>query len=230
MAKKSLEKFIEETKGTQVDVPWESDGHLKGQCVSLIQQYLVQCLEQPAKARGNAKDWVQTYVNEGLGHTVADQKTGDLIVFPNEADGYGHIAIYVDGKLYDQNNARHDNGCAGIGEVFSWDFVTLRPNTEVIVNEPRQEKSVDELAQEVIAGKYGNGQERKDALGNRYEEVQARVNFILEGQTINNEVNIDEIAYYVIRGDYGNGEERKQRLEAAGYDYNTIQNRVNELR
>ena len=227
MAKKSLEKFIEETKGKRVATPW---GTQEGQCVSLVQCYISECLEQPAKARGNAKDWVQTYVNEGLGHTVADQKTGDLIVFPNEADGYGHIAIYVDGKLYDQNNARHDNGCAGIGEVFSWDFVTLRPNTEVIVNEPRQEKSVDELAQEVIAGKYGNGQERKDALGNRYEEVQARVNFILEGQTINNEVNIDEIAYYVIRGDYGNGEERKQRLEAAGYDYNTIQNRVNELR
>lgn len=137
MAKKSLEKFIEETKGTQVDVPWESDGHLKGQCVSLIQQYLVQCLEQPAKARGNAKDWIKTYVEEGLGYTVSDQKTGDLIVFPNEADGYGHIAIYVDGKLYDQNDFRHDNGNAGYGEVFNWDFVTLRPNTEVIVNEPK---------------------------------------------------------------------------------------------
>ena len=140
MAKKSLEKFIEETKGTQVDVPWESDGHLKGQCVSLIQQYLVQCLEQPAKARGNAADWVKTYVEEGLGHTVADQKTGDLIVFPHESEPYGHIAIWVDGKLYDQNDFRHDNGNAGYGEVFNWDFVTLRPNTEVIVNEPKKEK------------------------------------------------------------------------------------------
>lgn len=134
--RKSLEKFIEETKGTRVDVPWASDGHLKGQCVSLIQQYISQCLEQPAKARGNAKDWIQSYVNEGLGHTVSDQRTGDIIVFPNEADGYGHIAIYADGKLYDQNNLRHDNGCAGYVDIFSWDFVTLRPNTDVIVSEP----------------------------------------------------------------------------------------------
>ena len=136
--KKSLEKFIEETKGTQVDVPWVTEpSRLKGQCVSLIQQYISQCLEQPAKARGNAKDWIQSYVNEGLGYTVADQKTGDLIVFPNEADGYGHIAIYVDGKLYDQNNLRHDNGFAGFGDIFSYDFVTLRPNAELIINDPK---------------------------------------------------------------------------------------------
>lgn len=136
--KKSLEKFIEETKGTKVDIPWaESETELKGQCVSLVQAYIQECLEQPAKARGNAVDWIQTYVAEGLGYTVSDQKTGDLIVFPNEANGYGHIAIYVDGKLYDQNNLRHDNGLAGFGEIFDWNFVTLRPNTEIIINEPK---------------------------------------------------------------------------------------------
>lgn len=138
MTKISLEKFINNTKGTQVDVPWVKEpSKLKGQCVSLIQAYIEQCLEQPAKARGNAKDWIQSYVNEGLGYTVADQKTGDIIVFPNEADGLGHIAIYVDGKLYDQNNYSHDNGLAGFGNIFSWDFVTLRPNAELIVKEPK---------------------------------------------------------------------------------------------
>lgn len=126
--KKSLNEFIEETKGTQVDVPWKSKNNLKGECVSLIQQYISQCLDQPAKARGHAIDWIQSYVNEGLGHTVSDQRTGDIIVFPKESEGKGHIAIYVDGKLYDQNNLRHDNGLAGFGEIFSWDFVTLRPN------------------------------------------------------------------------------------------------------
>lgn len=40
-------------------------------------------------------------------------------------------------------------------------------------------KSIEELAKEVIAGKYGNGQERKDKLGNIYEQVQARVNKLL---------------------------------------------------
>ena len=41
------------------------------------------------------------------------------------------------------------------------------------------EKSVEELANEVIQGLWGNGQERKDRLGDRYSEVQARVNEIL---------------------------------------------------
>ena len=41
------------------------------------------------------------------------------------------------------------------------------------------EKSIEELAREVIEGKYGNGQERKDRLGDRYSEVQSRVNEIL---------------------------------------------------
>lgn len=142
MCKKSLEKFIEETKGTSVDVPWESDGHLKGECVSLVQCYISECLEQPAEPRGNAADWIVTYTVEGLGKTVSDQKTGDLIVFPNEANGLGHIAIYVDGKLYDQNNLRHDNGLAGFGEIFSWDFVTLRPNTTVIIKEIEIEQTL----------------------------------------------------------------------------------------
>lgn len=148
MSKISLEKFIENTKGTQVDVPWESDGHLKGQCVSLIQQYLVQCLEQPAQARGNAKDWIQSYVNEGLGYTVSDQRKGDILVFPNEADGYGHIAICIDqNTLYDQNNLRHDNRLAGYGQIFNTDYVTLRPYAE-LVEEP---KSV-ETPQEPVVG------------------------------------------------------------------------------
>ncbi len=41
------------------------------------------------------------------------------------------------------------------------------------------EKSAEELANEVIQGLWGNGQERKDRLGDRYSEVQARVNEIL---------------------------------------------------
>lgn len=38
---------------------------------------------------------------------------------------------------------------------------------------------VDDLARRVIAGEFGNGTARKAALGDRYAEVQARVNEIL---------------------------------------------------
>ena len=39
----------------------------------------------------------------------------------------------------------------------------------------------------------------------------------------------DELAKEVIKGLWGNGTDRKNRLTAAGYDYRTIQNRVNEM-
>lgn len=41
--------------------------------------------------------------------------------------------------------------------------------------------------------------------------------------------SVDELAQEVIRGDWGNGQERKDRLTAAGYDYNAVQARVNEI-
>lgn len=44
-----------------------------------------------------------------------------------------------------------------------------------------------------------------------------------------NTKSVDELAREVIRGEWGNGEERKRRLTEAGYDYKTVQARVNEL-
>lgn len=41
--------------------------------------------------------------------------------------------------------------------------------------------------------------------------------------------SVDEIAKEVINGQWGNGTERKQRLEAAGYNYNEVQAKVNQL-
>jgi len=40
---------------------------------------------------------------------------------------------------------------------------------------------------------------------------------------------IDELANEVIQGLWGNGEDRYNRLTEAGYDYNAVQNRVNEI-
>jgi hypothetical protein len=41
--------------------------------------------------------------------------------------------------------------------------------------------TIDELAQAVIAGRYGTGEARKAALGDKYDAVQARVNELLLG-------------------------------------------------
>jgi hypothetical protein len=90
---------------------------------------------------------------------------------------------------------------------------------------------IDVMAREVIAGKYGNGQERKDRLGDLYSRVQSRVNEILNGNVKAPEpakpaVDIDALAKAVIRGDYGNGQDRKNRL---GDLYDKVQARVNEM-
>lgn len=96
-----------------------------------------------------------------------------------------------------------------------------------------QTVDIDALARDVIAGKYGNGDARKKALGSNYGAVQKRVNEILSGKTSSssssNKKSVDTLAREVIAGKWGNGATRKQKLEAAGYDYNAVQKRVNEL-
>ena len=90
-------------------------------------------------------------------------------------------------------------------------------------SEPIKEKTTEELAREVIEGKYGNGEDRKNALGDRYAEVQARVNEIL-APTPKPSVDILDLVRRTIRGDFGNGEERKSAL---GSNYDEVQRQVN---
>ena len=97
-----------------------------------------------------------------------------------------------------------------------------------------EDKTVEELANEVINGLWGNGEDRKNRLTNagyNYNEVQNMVNAILGGTPIINPQlkSIDEIAKEVIRGEWGNNPERKERLEEAGYNYNEVQSKVNSM-
>lgn len=94
--------------------------------------------------------------------------------------------------------------------------------------EPQRQpsKSVEQLADEVIAGAWGDGSERKERLsaaGYDYTAVQNAVNAKLTPAKKSNE----EIAQEVIAGQWGNGQDRVNRLNAAGYDANAIQAIVN---
>lgn len=89
-------------------------------------------------------------------------------------------------------------------------------------------KSEDEIANEVIDGLWGNGDDRVKRLadaGYNYISIQARVNKLLATPKKSN----SQVAQDVINGKYGDGEDRKKRLEAEGYDYNTIQKIVNSM-
>ena len=116
------------------------------------------------------------------------------------------------------------------------------------------------IAQKVIEGEFGNGEERVKRLteaGYNASEVQEEVNRMMleEGGESNEDTkiettkqnsdcrilcgigesqlyrdnDIETIAAEVIQGDWGNGEERRKRLEQAGYDYDVVQAKVNEL-
>lgn len=104
---------------------------------------------------------------------------------------------------------------------------------ELYPNKSASSKSIDTLAREVIAGNWGNGSDRVNRLraaGYDYDTVQNRVNAILSGSASKpSGKSIDTLTREVIRGDWGNGQDRKNRLERAGYDYNAVQRRVNEL-
>lgn len=95
-------------------------------------------------------------------------------------------------------------------------------------------KSVDEVAQEVLQGLWGNGQERYDNLTNagyNAQEVQDKVNSILSGETPSDSASsdLDSVAQEVLQGIWGNGRERYDNLTNAGYDAQAVQERVNSM-
>lgn len=104
------------------------------------------------------------------------------------------------------------------------------PKTEVKPTKPLA-KTIDQLANEVIAGKHGTGDARKKSLGNQYDAVQKRVNEKL-GATAKPKTpakkSNDTIVQEVINGQWGNGTDRTNRLKKAGYNPTTIQNLVNQ--
>lgn len=165
---------------------------------------------------------------DGAGHVAIVEKIIDSNTIYTSESGYGSSAFW--------NSTRsNSNGRWGLGNGYKFRGCIVNPAVGKVVaptnNSNISNKSVDELAREVIAGKYGNGDARKAALGSRYGEVQARVNQILAGNTPapaptpaqpNNDIL--ELVKKTIRGDFGNGDARKAAL---GDKYSEVQRQVN---
>lgn len=70
---------------------------LTGQCVSLVKWYIGEMcgVADWQAARGNAKDYGDTLVNQGLARvvTVSDRKRGDIVVWKADGGGYGHVGV-----------------------------------------------------------------------------------------------------------------------------------------
>lgn len=96
----------------------------------------------------------------------------------------------------------------------------LKPSAESTM------KSVDEIAMEIIEGKWGVGAERKRRL------TQASYDFFVVQKRVNELLKIkstEEIAREVIAGKWGTGNDRKIRLAKAGYNPSDVQKKVNEI-
>ena len=190
-------------------------------------------------------------INGGVGKTLAENIEKEVLAIgqnsrgcktrlnsKGNADYYGFIrntkvpaviceGVFVDNKTdAEQADTLEEQKAFGIAyakgilKTLSIDINTAAQTTQSIVD----------LANAVIRGEYGVGEARKQALGSLYAEVQAKVNEILSGKTSKPTLkSIDTIAREVIKGKWGNGQNRKDRLTSAGYDYNAVQKRVNEL-
>lgn len=84
---------------------------------------------------------------------------------------------------------------------------------------PEPSGSTLDLATDVMSGKYGDGEDRKNALGTRYDEVQDFINHIFTASA-------DTLAREVIDGKYGDGDQRSVLL---GSRYDEVQNKVNDI-
>lgn len=93
-----------------------------------------------------------------------------------------------------------------------------------------ERKSAEELAAEVLDGKWGNGSDRKRRLteaGYDYDAVQKEVNRIVDERNAKlEEAKIHQMALGVIKGQYGNGLTRRLKL---GSYYKKVQDEVNRI-
>ena len=111
-------------------------GTYPGQCVSLISQYLNKCFGLSPGAWGNAVDyWTNTNPNILTKFNkipTTSFENGDILVWGKGAwtSNYGHIAIWYNGKLFQQNY----NNTLRISDnpFFSYGFLgVLRPKSTI---------------------------------------------------------------------------------------------------
>lgn len=158
--------------------------------------------------------------NDGAGHVEVVERIDSANQIYTSASNWSNPAFY---------NAlrRNDNGRWGLASSYTFRGCIINPTIGRVVYTPPVQapaEDTDTLARKVIAGEFGNGEERKAKLGDRYAEVQARVNQILNEKSQAPTFDLLLAVKKAIRGDYGNGQVRRSSL---GNHYEEVQNQVN---
>lgn len=145
-------------------------------------------------------------------------------VYVDSISVFEHIMVFDKGVFYSDGKK-----VAQPVHIFGWG--ELCDGVRVVQRIADTKKSNEEIAKEVIAGKWGNGDDRKNRLnkaGYNYSTIQNLVNQMINSKSSRRKSDI-EIAREVVQGKWGNGTVRKLRLKQAGYNYDTIQSIVNRL-
>lgn len=143
----------------------------------------------------HSADW-SSVVKADYGLWVANYGTNDGTAQESVFDRYPlkYWSFYALWQYTSKGRLNGYNGNLDLnyfsGDSSAWDKYAGGSPSSSKPSNPVETKSTDDLAREVIAGKYGNGEDRKNALGSRYDEVQARVNEIL---------GINQVEYYIVQ-------------------------------
>lgn len=163
-------------------------------------------------------------------NSVFSAQRGDIFIWGKRgqsAGAGGHTGIFVDSNNiihcnYARNGITVDGYLAVARAAGNKYYYIYRPSGQSTVSSSTAGKSIDQLVQETLAGKYGNGEQRRANLGDKYQAVMDVIN----GKTTTNQKTVDQLAQEVIAGNHGNGEARKKSL---GSQYEAVQKRVTEL-
>ena len=151
-------------------------------------------------------------------------KRGDVLLNPGR-----HVEIYIGngrnvGARISERGTIHGRGGDQTGQEirthsyynYPWTHVLRYPESS---SQPASNNHITAMAKEVLAGKYGNGNSRKE---NIYRAVQSEVDNIINKRKLKNDY-VTEIAKEVIQNKYGTGNTRKNNI------YEAVQDQVKEL-
>ena len=204
---------------------------LHGNSTESVKNYFVSRMQYFASLGSTVDEMLgQVSENPTVQETVKEERTAQKSSGKSEDE----VAQEVLQGLWGNGQERYDNLTnAGYDAQAIQNHVNSLLSGETTTDYDVDNTDLNSVANEVLQGLWGNGQERYDRLTNAGYDAQAvqnRVNALLNGDyTQSDYTNLDSVANEVIQGLWGNGQERNDNLTNAGYDAQAVQNRVNEL-
>ena len=183
--------------------------------------------DQVDKSIDTAAQWAAYYLKEqgcGIDRMVSHDEARSLWGGTDHTDPNPYFSRW--GYTWQSfKNKVADYMRGGTGEVKPEHHEQENPITSSVSG------STEDLAARVMRGEFGSGQARRSALGSRYDEVQAYVNWRYFGigagaNTSSARPTVAQLAARVMRGEFGSGQARRSAL---GARYNEVQTYVNRI-